>query len=438
MIVKHFDIISNQDNNISIPTTQYEHTVPEVEFSLFTQQNKLDEKLPIDLSNSNAEITYYGTKPDGHLIGNSCNIVDNKVILPVSLQMTTVDGILNGVIEIRNSNGNMRFYGINFIVMYAPETAEIPSTDEFTRLEELITQAEDYTKLKNKPQINGVELSGNLSAEQLGIVIPDVSGLATQDALNALSESFDTQIKSIASQLSVIRTSLATKADITEVYDKVTADNTFALKTEIPSIDGFATQESVDVVSGQVKLKANIADVYTKTIADNTFAKQTDIPDTSNLATKTEVELKADADSVYTKADTDSAFVKQTDFDTLNEQIEINKTSILNKQDKTTIVTDITSTETILTPLCEHEYRYGTLTSLTITLPTEINLDYITSIVFTSGETDTTLTYPDTIKWSGDDVSDGVFLPVVSKTYNIILWFDDTNLYGVVKGGDVG
>ena len=44
----------------------------------------------------------------------------------------------------------------------------------------------DYKKLTNLPQINGVELSGNKTGEELGLV-PDLSGFATKDEIPDLS-----------------------------------------------------------------------------------------------------------------------------------------------------------------------------------------------------------------------------------------------------------
>ena len=42
----------------------------------------------------------------------------------------------------------------------------------------------DYTELTNKPKINNVELSGNKTTSDLGIVIPDVSNFITKDVNN--------------------------------------------------------------------------------------------------------------------------------------------------------------------------------------------------------------------------------------------------------------
>ncbi len=98
----------------------------------------------------------------------------------------------------------------------------------------------------------------------------------------------------------------------------------------------------------------------------------------------------------------------------------------------TTIITaaDITAD---ITPANNTEYRYGVLTSLSITLP-EPEDDYTAYIVFTSGETATETIYPDTLKWSGDDVIDGIFTPLTSRRYNIGIWYDGEHINAVARG----
>lgn len=65
--------------------------------------------------------------------------------------------------------------------------------------------------------------------------------------------------------------------------------------------------------------------------------------------------------------------------------------------------------------------------------------DYISSVVFTSGEEPTTLSYIEDIKWSGDDLNvSNVFVPVANKRYTIVFWFDGENyLNAVVRGVSV-
>lgn len=73
----------------------------------------------------------------------------------------------------------------------------------------------DYNELENKPKINNIVLEGNLSLEDLGIVIPSLENYVTREALN-------------------------------------TALSTYALKSEIPDITNLATRTEVtEAISNQ-------------------------------------------------------------------------------------------------------------------------------------------------------------------------------------------
>lgn len=78
-------------------------------------------------------------------------------------------------------------------------------------------------------------------------------------------------------------------------------------------------------------------------------------------------------------------------------------------------------------------YDCGELTDLTITLPATINADWACQVNFTSGTTPTALTAPNTIKWKGDDLTAGVFVPVASKRYAVLFFTDGTNVRGIVQ-----
>ncbi len=96
----------------------------------------------------------------------------------------------------------------------------------------------------------------------------------------------------------------------------------------------------------------------------------------------------------------------------------------------------IASSETMvsLIPDNNSEYRYGELSSLTITLPSNLPDDYAAWLVFSTGTSPTAADYPDTIKWSGDEVVDEIFTPTVNRLYNVALWYDGININGAVRG----
>ncbi len=103
-----------------------------------------------------------------------------------------------------------------------------------------------------------------------------------------------------------------------------------------------------------------------------------------------------------------------------------NKVSILSDSVSTTITEEIQNN-------CEYRYTQD-VSSLTITLPQTIDDDFTSWVVFNSGSTATSIVYPNTIKWSGDDVSSNTFVPVASTTYNVAFWYDGINVNAVVRG----
>ena len=103
-----------------------------------------------------------------------------------------------------------------------------------------------------------------------------------------------------------------------------------------------------------------------------------------------------------------------------------------DKADDTVITTDTTSTTVSLTLADNNEYRYTTdLTSLTLTMPSG---DFISSIVFASGSTPTSMTYDSSIKWSGDDVTSNAFVPQANMEYEIVFWYNGLSINAVVRG----
>ncbi len=73
-------------------------------------------------------------------------------------------------------------------------------------------------------------------------------------------------------------------------------------------------------------------------------------------------------------------------------------------------------------------------TWLQLLLPQDIPKDYISSLVFNSGVTPITLSYPHEIIFTGDDVVDNVLVPKANTTYNVIFWYDGINVNAVSRG----
>lgn len=106
---------------------------------------------------------------------------------------------------------------------------------------------------------------------------------------------------------------------------------------------------------------------------------------------------------------------------------------LADKAEKTTISTSELTAPT-LNMSYNTEVRYGEVSSLTLTLPSSFEDDYISSVVFTSGDTAVNLIYPEEIKISGEDCMDGIFTPVENKRYTLILSYDGVYVSGIVGG----
>ena len=104
----------------------------------------------------------------------------------------------------------------------------------------------DYNDLENKPKINNVVLEGNLSLEELGIIIPDLKNYVTEDALNTalLEYAKKSDIPSIEGLLSEVKAQ--------ELYQP---KGNYALKSDIPDTSGLASKEEVKVAISNQKFK---------------------------------------------------------------------------------------------------------------------------------------------------------------------------------------
>lgn len=139
-----------KDNFKCEKVTGYEHGVKVFRFK------PLNGNIPIDLTDCTGA-AYVGTKSDGKIIGNACEIKDNKILLPLSLQMTTARGELKGHIEVYYPTGTLKFFGVDFEVFTSPETAEIESKDEFTLLETAIAQAKNAYQIAVENGFEGTQ-----------------------------------------------------------------------------------------------------------------------------------------------------------------------------------------------------------------------------------------------------------------------------------------
>lgn len=159
MILKKISIHSFCDNYKREKITQYEYNVGSFAFELYDSKEN-----PVNLSDCKSA-AYYGTKADGTLIGNECEIADNKVIITPTLQMTACAGLLKGIIECQFESGNIRFYGIDFDILPAPVKAEIASTDEFTVFDKTLAEVRELLAKAENGEFNGTDGIGITNSE---------------------------------------------------------------------------------------------------------------------------------------------------------------------------------------------------------------------------------------------------------------------------------
>ena len=118
-----------------------------------------------------------------------------------------------------------------------------------------------------------------------------------------------------------------------------------------------------------------------------------------------------------------------------NDAGYLTSTDISGKEDKVTISANPVVSGT-LEMADNTEYRFtSAVASLTVGAPSSYPADYVSWLVFVSGSTATSLNYPSGWKWSGDDVSNGTFIPAMNKTYNVCVWYDGININAASRKG---
>lgn len=211
MILKKISIHSFCDNYKREKITQYEYNVGSFAFELYDSKEN-----PVNLSDCKSA-AYYGTKADGTLIGNECEIADNKVIITPTLQMTACAGLLKGIIECQFESGNIRFYGIDFDILPAPVKAEIASTDEFTVLDKTLAEVRELLAKAENGEFNGADGSDYVLTEE------DKTEIA-----NAALEDINTTLSGKADKATTLE-----GYGITDTYSKTETDNALANKANL-------------------------------------------------------------------------------------------------------------------------------------------------------------------------------------------------------------
>ena len=259
-------------------------------------------------------------------------------------------------------------------------------------------------EINNK--VGNVDLSGYATKEELGgkadkTDLGDLSNLNTQDTsnivsaineLNSYMQENHTGVSDLFTMANTLEKNLTDEVNAREQADEDLSASISEMSREfngtVQGVGSTFSQMLGALSSLNTNNKSNIVD------AVNEVNDKVDNIDLSDCATKEELDDKTD------------------------------KTAI-SKSDETapTLVMNYNT-----------EMRYGEVSSLSITLPQSFEDDYISSVVFTSGEAAVNLIYPESVKMSGEDCIDGVFTPVSNKRYTLILSYDGEYVSGIVGG----
>lgn len=150
----------------------------------------------------------------------------------------------------------------------------------------------DYNELTNKPQINGVTLTGNKTSEDLGI-ITGITDAYTKEETQALIESSITG----KADKTYVDGQLDLKADKSTTYTKTEVDNSISSITQN--------------INNKLANKADKSDTYTK--EETISAIQSNTTNKADITyVDAQLNLKADKSDTYTKEEVDDMFDNPT------------------------------------------------------------------------------------------------------------------------------
>ena len=111
----------------------------------------------------------------------------------------------------------------------------------------------DYTELTNKPQINGVTLTGNKSLDDLGIDIPTATSELTNDSGYITSADVPTATSQLTNDSGFITSADVSAAGLSGDYNDLTNKPTIpTLTSQLTNDSGFITNASVPTMTSQL------------------------------------------------------------------------------------------------------------------------------------------------------------------------------------------
>ena len=168
-----------------------------------------------------------------------------------------------------------------------------------------------------------------------------------------------------------------------------------------------------------------------------------------NAENKTVVLTLKSGDNVeFSIADLVSGLVSQSDIVNSLDSTDTTKPlsaaqgKVLNdsKADKPNIIEiSIATTIEIEELPTNQELIYAEVTSISVTFPASVGLDYTSSIIFSTPAElqENYSTFPSDVYFKGDECDGGIFIPNAATRYTMLFYYDGTQIIGLVSGIEV-
>lgn len=191
----------------------------------------------------------------------------------------------------------------------------------------------DYTDLINKPQINGVELSGDKTTEDLGIIMPTKTSDLTNDSGYTTSADLPTKTSDLTNDSGFLTSSDVAEVALTGSYDDLTD------KPTIPTATSQLTNDS-----GFITLAA-VPEYTSELINDSNFVASSDLSNVAFTGDYDDLTNKPTIPAAQVQSDWDQSDNTQVDYIKNKPTIPTNL-SDLNNDEGFIGFTDLTDTLT--------------------------------------------------------------------------------------------
>lgn len=317
----------------------------------------------------------------------------------------------------------------------------------------------DYTNLTNKPSINSVTLTGNKTASDLGLLTPQTGlqnkSTATGSLLVSLSAPQSTSgtnsvvITNSASPkqngresvclgdgagFNSYTTAIGIQAQTASPYCTAIGHNSFASGGTSEGNSGTAIG-NWSTANGGVAVGAGTNAAFKAVVVGVGNGTSQKVQATAFRAIAIGVIMSAQETCEATAPQAiqlgNGSNANTKTFQVYEYQLLDGNTGLI-PTDRMARVVELTTTSVELAS--DTVYNGAELASVTFTLPSTIPANFTAQLNFTSGATATTFTAPATVIFEGNDCSNGVFTPLSSKRYSVMVYSDGVNVIGLVMG----